>query len=212
MRFYNNIFAGSVTQSCSVLVLLSCIYLQSCNPGVYTQNLCGNYVYAEEGQNNHTIFGKHSIYGNVIRYACNDNFVLVEQMPNKGSYMIFLGSDLSTRYSMYHSYKADSTFLERNKTVYSKQDIKPDSNLYQLLSNKHVSLNNSKEDIATCEDIADSILSNDPAYKKLFSLKKAYWIISFPKDQLDGPFTEEEFLQKRNELHVPDDLKLKAAE
>jgi len=67
---------------------------------------------------------------------------------------------------------------------------------------------NSKEEITQSEKVADSILKHDPYYQRIFLHKINYWIISHKNKQVFGPCTEDEYIQKRKELKVPDNLKL----
>jgi len=67
---------------------------------------------------------------------------------------------------------------------------------------------NSIEEIEESERIADSLLKHDPYYIKIFSRSLNYWIISHKDKQLYGPFSNEEYLQKRRELGVPNSLEL----
>ena len=60
------------------------------------------------------------------------------------------------------------------------------------------------------ETLADSTLSNDPYYKRIFSAKENYWILNHHgKGTLYGPFTKVEFKRKKQELQVPASLVLK---
>ncbi len=68
--------------------------------------------------------------------------------------------------------------------------------------------NNSANDRAQPDCIADSIIINDPYYRKVFINKLNYWIISHKNKKLYGPLTKTEYLSKRKELDVPVDLKL----
>lgn len=66
-----------------------------------------------------------------------------------------------------------------------------------------------EEDIEKSEIIADSIIKHDPYYQKIFSRPINYWIISHKVDSMFGPLSKEEYFQKRKELGVPEELKLK---
>lgn len=67
---------------------------------------------------------------------------------------------------------------------------------------------NSSEDIRNSEIEADSILKNDPYYRKIFSSKYNYWIISHKLDSVFGPLTKEEYLIMREEINIPNGVKL----
>jgi hypothetical protein len=70
---------------------------------------------------------------------------------------------------------------------------------------------NSADERLLTDNIADSIIINDPYYQKIFLHKVNYWIISHKVKKLHGPLTKIEYLAKRKELKVPDDLKLDEA-
>ncbi len=57
--------------------------------------------------------------------------------------------------------------------------------------------------------IADSLIKNDIYYQKIFSRDKNYWIVNNKEDSLLGPFSKHEYFQKKIELKVPEELKLK---
>jgi hypothetical protein len=77
-----------------------------------------------------------------------------------------------------------------------------------LLDDTNTDINTSPNNQAKRDKFADSILKYDPYYLKIFSHDTNYWIISHKNKQLYGPFTKEEFLQKRKELKVPENLVL----
>jgi hypothetical protein len=68
---------------------------------------------------------------------------------------------------------------------------------------------NSETDMIKSEVIADSILKNDPFYRKVFSRTTNYWIIDHTRNLFLGPLSFEEYEKKRKDLGVPDDLQLK---
>lgn len=59
------------------------------------------------------------------------------------------------------------------------------------------------------ELIADSLINNSVHYKQIFDNEINYWIIDNKKDTLLGPLNEIEYLGKRNDLKIPQELKLK---
>lgn len=68
---------------------------------------------------------------------------------------------------------------------------------------------NSVEERIQSEVKSDSILKHDPYYKSIFAHKINYWIIAHKKKEVYGPLTKEEYIQKRSELGVPEDLEVK---
>lgn len=110
-------------------------------------------------------------------------------------------------YSKILSYTYNSQFiLAKQEPLYDKHkemiafDLRDDFKKYP---------NNSNEDRIKSERVADSILKNEEYYIKIFSQKINYWIILTKKDSLIGPLTKEEYLQKRQQLKVPQELQLK---
>jgi hypothetical protein len=69
-------------------------------------------------------------------------------------------------------------------------------------------LNHGHEDFSVLEKAADSILTHDPYYLKIFSSEMNFWIIVNKLHELIGPLTKTEFEAKRKELNIPDDVKL----
>ncbi|RYD53229.1 MAG: hypothetical protein EOP52_03560 [Sphingobacteriales bacterium] len=67
---------------------------------------------------------------------------------------------------------------------------------------------NSESDRLATEKEADSILKNDPYYKSIFINKYNYWIIVKNDTNVIGPLTKQEYLKKRLELGVPENLHL----
>ncbi len=64
-----------------------------------------------------------------------------------------------------------------------------------------------EEDAERGKIMADSVIKHDPYYQKVFSRPINYWIISHQVDSIFGPFSKEEYFQKRKELGVPKELK-----
>lgn len=69
-------------------------------------------------------------------------------------------------------------------------------------------LNHGKEDMEFLYKKADSILTSDPYYIKIFSEKVNFWIIRNKDHKLIGPLTSDEYLTKRRELKIPEELRL----
>ncbi len=68
--------------------------------------------------------------------------------------------------------------------------------------------NNSEEERLKTDRIADSIITNDPYYQKIFARKLNYWIMSHKNKKMYGPLSEIEYLKKRKELRVPEELQV----
>ncbi|WP_439585471.1 hypothetical protein [Dyadobacter bucti] len=73
---------------------------------------------------------------------------------------------------------------------------------------KRKSIQLTQNNINQLDGVADSLIVNDPYYQKIFSQKLNYWIISHKSKKMYGPLSEIEYLKKRKELRVPEELQL----
>ena len=71
-----------------------------------------------------------------------------------------------------------------------------------MFKKKKVSFENTSEDIKISNEIADSIMKNNPIQRKIFSLKEVYWIIQIKGDVLYGPLTLKEFDALKKEKKI----------
>lgn len=62
--------------------------------------------------------------------------------------------------------------------------------------------------ISKSEFLADSLISNDVYYKQIFDNEINYWIIDNKYEIPLGPFQKNDYLNKRNELKIPQELEL----
>jgi hypothetical protein len=109
-------------------------------------------------------------------------------------------------YSEVIDYAYDSDFIVVvQQPVYSEYKAMIGFNLRSTLKKYSA---NSKEDVAKSENEADSILVNDYFYQSVFKNKINYWIISHKAQQLYGPFTKDEYKEKRKDLRVPESLQI----
>jgi hypothetical protein len=81
-------------------------------------------------------------------------------------------------------------------------------NLEHDKSLKASELNSGNENFEGLLKKADSILANDPYYIKVLSGKINFWIIKNNTHELIGPLTSSQYLTKREELNIPNELKL----
>lgn len=155
-----------------LVIALLCI---SCHNSDIYKELTGDYAYRDEGGEMKQILGgsgsyRNEIYGKVLSYDYNREFIIVSQEPSNRDYIGML-----------------SFYLRDDTVKYPKND-------------KDVLLKSEKE--------ADSLIANDPYYKKIFSNDTNYWIIQIARDSLIGPLTKLEFEVTRKEMNIPDKLKL----
>lgn len=80
---------------------------------------------------------------------------------------------------------------------------------FQLRDNLKKYPGNSKKDIFESEKVADSILKANSFYKKIFANKINFWIIDNKRKILFGPLSKQEYENKRIELNIPENIKLK---
>lgn len=185
----------------TVLVAISLIY--SCNMSDYSEQLAGGYKFVSNGKDYNLISGKNQIYPNVIGYSFNDDYIIVCQEPNKTLYKTLFASTLANNYNVYCSYIKDSVSEKYHK---SRSEILADSIIAKIFKSKNVSFENTGEDILKGEKIADSIIKNNTIQKKIFSLKKVYWIVGVKDNILFGPYSKDEFELRKNEKNI--DLEL----
>ena len=152
-------------------------FFNSCSSD-YATELSGNYFYSEEGGEIKQILNhknnsnyKKDIYGKVIDYDFNYNYILVLQEPNYNDYITMIGFYLRVNLKKYPT--------------------------------------NSYEETVQSEKEADSILTNDEYYKKVFKNKINYWIINNKIDSIFGPYSKQEYYIIRKKLGVPESLYLK---
>lgn len=193
------------------LLFVSCFF--SCNMSDSIEDLSGGYQFAHEGKGYNSISNNYnSIPANVTGYNFNDNFIIIEQEPNRQDYKSNIGYDLSAKYIMYYNEIHGDTTLGEQSSGKTEEAIRKDTTLYRILRQKGMSPNNTAEDIKIGWAVADSILNTDSRYIKLFSMEHAYWIITLNNDELIGPLTKEEYQQKRKALDIPESLQIRPAD
>lgn len=195
--------------------LIFILLFASCNE--FSQDyieLSGLYFFRNKGAHKRSInsqngLSKNVIYADVIDYKSNDSFIVAQQIPNLINYKYELGSSLYLRYIAYADYLRNPKIINSNLGRFYKGTIENDSINYKIFLNKGASEKNSIQDINLEEEIADSLLKNDPKYKKIVYSKENYWIIRISKDTLLGPLSKSEYLSERELLHIPKEVKLK---
>jgi hypothetical protein len=147
----------------------------------------------------------HSINGDYVKELSGEYFYRSE-----GAEMNDIISHLPNRKEIYSNvldYNYDSDFIIATQQPIHEQYksmiafyLRDDTIKYPVREN---------ENIVKSEQDADSILKNDEYYKSIFKNKINYWIISLKVNKLYGPLTKAEYLQKRKELKVPNELEFK---
>ena len=175
--------------------------------------LGSGFNYIGEGGESHYISGGDAahntlIYGNVLSYNSNGNFIIAEQEPSREEYKSQIDSDLRASYYRYHDFIADSAEWKRNwpvKEIHATRQFAP---LYTTLKSMSLSLENNSADKEKCEIVADSLLKMQPYYQSIFRYKRNYWIIDKKSNVGYGPIDSLQFTQQCKRLGIT--LKLEA--
>lgn len=200
------------------IFLYSLIVVSSCNSDgpADLQELGGGYI--ARYNNRCYIMAdnmlKESIYPEVISCVYNKDFILAIQRPNIGDHIMYVSKKLMTIRELETRDTLQTSPIQYN---FYRKIINEDSNLFKTLLAK-LSVDHHGEDITISHYIADSLIKNNPYYKNIFSRKLNYWIIShkernendyLPTSKIYGPFSKNQYLVKRIELGVPEELQLK---
>lgn len=184
-------------------LFLTVVFYYSCND----DKINGKYTVLVDGGmkrfiGSNIISDRKDVYPNIINIEYSSNFILLKQIPDRVKSKLYLSSDLYNIYCFYSDYLKDSSVGKK------WEGHQEDSVVYNIFKSKNASIENTSNDIRIMSEIADSLIEYDPNYQKIFANDTNYWIICEAKDTLIGPLTKSEYLLKRNELKIPDDLKL----
>ncbi|MDR1005411.1 MAG: hypothetical protein LBL74_00910 [Bacteroidales bacterium] len=165
----------------------------------YTEELGEGYYYYAEGagariiaqRNNKKLDNGTTIYPTVLIYDYDKTFIIAKQSPSKDKYAILWAIDVKTERNLI----SNSNYL---RTIIAKDSIILDSLIDTMRFVDSIIRNDSM--------FFDSVVLEDSYFKKMFSNDTNYWIIYKPEHQVLGPYTYKEFVIKRKELKVPDDL------
>ena len=183
----------------------------SCNMSDDYHELDSGFNYNSEGGEAHSITGgdiPHNtvIYGNVLSYNSDDNFIIAEQKPSRAEYKSEIGSNLWSDYYRYHDFIADSAEWKRNwpsREVYATRKFGP---LYKVLKSRRLSLENSVADKEKSEIIADSLIDNQPYFQNIFQRTHNYWIIDKKSNTGYGPVDSLQFAQQCKRMGISMEL------
>ena len=187
-------------------LLASVVLYTACDPA--DRKINGKYILFADGGSrrligNNIIENRNNIYPNVTDIVYNDRFILLQQVPDRVLCKNLLGEDL---YSIFYFY---SNFLDDNAQNKRWDGLKGDSVIFNIFRSKGASTKHTSQDIQISLNVADSFLDYDKYYRKICSNDTNYWIIFSPADQLIGPLSKKEYLLKRKDLNIPDDLYLR---
>ena len=177
-----------------------------------SHGLGGGFDYIGEGGDSHYITGgdiSHNtlIYGNILKYNFDNEFIIVEQNPSHDEYKNKIGFDLGGDYYSYHSLITDSVRYKSEQSKTQVAEIKAFGPLYSVLKARGISFENTEIDIAKCEMLADSILKRQPYYQNIFRRKRNYWIINKESNTGYGPVDSLRFSQECKRLGINLELK-----
>jgi hypothetical protein len=203
------------------LYLVLLFILNSCGSGVgdVSEELSEGYTYRVDGRLRYIVpdhLFKDVIYPTVIRYEYNDDFILVLQKPSIERSSKLFSDYMRFRHNSLATLNSNNPDLKPGQYDHYRSTLIADSSLYKLLS-RRLSTENTVKDIKESQIIADSIIINDPKYQKVFSRELNYWIISHKEregsgflatSKLYGPLSKKEYINKRKELGVPEELSL----
>jgi len=179
------------------------------------KKLAGHYTYRSTGLDKRFIdpqnaLGKNIIYADVVDYVSSDSFILVRQRPSDKYLKNHLGFYLYFRFLIYADYLRNPANIDTDDNRVNKPFVQTDSVNYRLFRARGATEQQTAADKNIELAIADSLIHNDPYYKKIASGEDNYWIIRLSADTLLGPFSKEAYLQERNLLHIPAEIALKA--
>ena len=174
----------------------------SCNMSDEAQVLGNGYTYVGEGAPLNYIIGSHTIYPKVVGFEFDESFIVVAQEPNLEGYKSILSTDLDSPYSSYSDYLTDSASLQQKLSKTDFEIVRKFGSLFSVLKQKGLSRENTSADIKIREQVADSLLHNDPYYQTIFRQKRNFWIIQKEKDVLFGPFNFQQFNQQREIMGI----------
>lgn len=172
----------------SQFLFFGIFYFLSC--GGISDNIVdfGNgYSLKQEGQNRTSILGPINIYSNVDSVFSDTGRIFVYQNPNYEIYRDILAGQLLV--------------LFINPNLENKITINDDA-IYRQMKSYGINGSNDTTDRKILLNIADSILANNPYYKKLFSSKGSYWVIDKLDTVLHGPLNNREFQMFLDSLNV----------
>ena len=186
----------------SLFSLILALLISSCNISDEAKELGNGYTYVGEGTPLNYIIGSHTIYPKVVGFEFDESFIVVAQEPSLEGYKSILGTDLDSPYGLYLNYLADSASLQQKLSKTDFEAVRKFGPLFTVFKLKGLSPNNSSADIAIREQVADSLLRNDPYYQTIFRHKRNFWIIQKEKDVLFGPFNFQQFNQQKEIMGI----------
>lgn len=131
-------------------------------------------------------------------------FIVIQEPTVKG-YERFLAQDLRYRYESI-IYKPDTLKNNVYDDKFLKSHLWTDSGIHANVTKEIKPDNNAS--FERLDLIADSIVKFDPYIKSHFVRKRNYLIIIKKKDIILGPYSKSQYIDRRKELKVSEDLQL----
>ncbi|MCC3160019.1 hypothetical protein LJ737_22470 [Hymenobacter sp. 15J16-1T3B] len=193
--------------------MLTTLGLSSCNMSDDYHELGSGYSYVGEGGNMNHISGGNvldntAIHGKVTRFNVDETFIIAEQKPDYEEYTSAVSTELGINYYKYHQYLTDSVNWKKDWSAADLHEVRRFKPLYDVLSGRGVSFDNTESDMLKCTAVADSLLRNEPYYRNIFKRQRNYWIINKQTGKGLGPYDLAQFSQQCKQSGI--NLKLEA--
>ncbi len=185
--------------------------LISCGAGVsdFIEDLGNGYQYIGEGSGNNFILGKNKIDAEIVCYVYNQHYILALQYPDYDFINSRLGEDLYQKYYFYNKLFVSKKLKkeEIDPILYNSLQTNYSKKIYYYFKNHNVPLDNGVKTINYKKKLADSLIHYDIVYKRIFKRQLNYWIIDKKRNQLFGPYNQEEYFKKKKLLEIKLELK-----
>lgn len=195
----------------SLIFLILIMLNVSCQNDSSNINLSGDYWVTANNRtvesNRKEFLYKNKVYPVVIDYAFDSTYILIEQLVDSSRLIEQIASNLHGRYKMYKMFENDHTLLTDSFYIPFVEFVQKDSAIYNLFLQKGASDDNSAN-IGISINVAREIVQDDSNYAKIIKNKYNYWILDVLPDSLLGPFTKDEYLQRRRIMKIPSSIKL----
>lgn len=189
--------------------------LLSCSSDDVNIPLAGPYKMLRDGRNTFIVRSdrlkngiRNEIYSWVKDVAYDSLFIVAEQQPEPRLYATLLSDLLKEQYNIVAKNEAEKWGVRRDANLMLWPGYY-DSTNYRLMH--RICFLTKDEPMMQIGDISKftkSLMSNDPFQKKILSSKINYWVISLARDTLFGPLNQSEYLKLRQQLAIPDNVKL----
>jgi len=177
--------------------------LISCGAGIsdFTEDLGSNYTLESESKELTFIYKKPNmkpikVLPTVLSYNYNRDFIVAKQHPCKEGIILYeINGLIEDKIDIYKTFK-DSIKSPARFTI-------EDSLLVIKIKNQgYNGIRNSIKDQEIISKESDSIITNDPFYRKLFIHEYNYWIVDKKQDYIYGPLTKMRYNELKDSLGI----------